>query len=72
MTINTPTLTPLAIMHRSTEFASKKFSLPKHNTYTRSPLQDALKQSEETTLMLQELVPGLDTLQMQLMVELGR
>jgi len=72
MTINTPTLTTLAIMYRSTEFASKKFSLSKHNTYTRSTLQDALKQSEETTLMLQELVPGLDTLQMHLMVELGR
>jgi hypothetical protein len=35
-------------------------------------MQEALKQSEESTLMLQELLPSLDTLQTQLTVELGR
>jgi len=35
-------------------------------------MQEAMKQSEETSEMLEELVPGLDTLQKQLMVELAR
>jgi hypothetical protein len=39
---------------------------------TVSVMQDALKNSEETTRLLQELVPGLDKLQMQLTAELGR
>jgi hypothetical protein len=39
---------------------------------TVSVMQDALKNSEETTRLLHELVPGLDKLQMQLMAELGR
>ena len=39
---------------------------------TATAMQDALKNSEESTKLLQELVPGLDSLQMQLMVELGR
>jgi hypothetical protein len=39
---------------------------------TATAMQEALKNSEETTLMLQELVPGLDNLQVQLMSELSR
>jgi hypothetical protein len=34
---------------------------------TASAMQDALKNSEESTQMLQELMPGLDKLQAQLM-----
>ena len=39
---------------------------------TVTAMQEALKTSEESTAMLAELVPGLDALQMQLLVELGR
>jgi len=39
---------------------------------TANAMQEALKNSEESTLMLQELVPGLDKLQIQLMAELSR
>jgi len=41
-------------------------------TETSAAMQEAMKQSEETSEMLEELVPGLDTLQKQLMVELAR
>ena len=39
---------------------------------TATAMQDALKNSEESTKLLQELVPGIDSLHKQLMVELGR
>ena len=39
---------------------------------TASALQEALRSSEESTKMLQEVVPGLDALQRQILVEIGR
>ena len=39
---------------------------------TVAAMQEALKTSEDSTALLAELVPGLDALQMQLLVELGR
>jgi hypothetical protein len=41
-------------------------------TEAAATMQEALKTSEESTRMLQELLPGLDNLQVQLTAELAR